>query len=304
MSDVFRLALLSSNLGHMGADLEAWISAVETRVLDAKSQGVQLLMLPEYVCEGFLAWKPEGLETRDEIAWMAEQAPAAIKALSALVERHGVSVIAGSMPWPVEGGYANRAWILLNDGRALYHDKLSLTPDEQDKDAWNLVPGHELMVFEHEGLTMAVLICLDIEMPALSCLLAPHKPDLVLVPSMTSQLSGYNRVYSCAKARAVELMASVAVCGTVGAAVGTTNNETNVSGAALYVPCEPELGFDGVAGSLPPVDGRSGEEPFLIADAPIGVVRALRGGGAEVWPGAFSADHICVTRAHEVNGSS
>ncbi|MBA5776886.1 nitrilase [Stappia sp. F7233] len=292
MTETFRIALWSVNLGAASASMAGWLERVEERIVEARSGGARLLLMPEYVSECFLAWKPAGLAPTGEIAWMASQAPKALEGLRKLVDRHGVSLVAGSMPWAVDGGHTNRTTALLADGRTIHFDKLCLTPQEQDKQSWDLVPGNRLSVFELDGVRIALLICLDIEMPALSGLLAPVKPDLVLVPSMTSQLSGYHRVYGCAKARAIELMASVAVCGTVGAAEGTTQCPTNVSGAALYVPCEPELGFAGIAAEHPPVDGTKGEEPFLVADVPVGAVRRLRAGGAEVWPGTWSVAHV------------
>ncbi len=291
-ADTFRIALWSVNLGSAAESMDAWLARVEEKLHEAKAAGARLILLPEYVSECFLAWKPQGLKVTEEVAWMAAEAPIAIEGLERLVAKHGLSIVAGSMPWETERGHTNRTFALLEDGRAIAFDKLCLTPQEQNRDGWYLTAGDRLAVFELDGIRIALLICLDIEMPALSSLLAPVKPDLLLVPSMTPQLSGYYRVYDCAKARAIELMASVAVCGTVGGAPGATIDQGSVSGAALYVPCEPELGFTGIAASLPPVDGKGGEEPFLIADVPVGVVRKLRAGGAEVWPGNWSAEHI------------
>src|SRR3546814_7527676 len=65
-------------------------------------------------------------------------------------------------------------------------------------------------------------------MPALALRLAPLDPDLILVPSMTAKLSGYSRVFSCAKARAIELLCAVAATGVIGRAPGSTQNPTNV----------------------------------------------------------------------------
>ncbi|MXN64260.1 nitrilase [Stappia sp. GBMRC 2046] len=293
-SETFRIALWSVNLGAEAGDLKAWLKRAESRVIEAKAQDARLLLMPEYVSEGFLAWKPAGLPEREEIAWLASQTPAAIDGLRTLVDRHDISIVAGSMPFAKDNTHTNRTHALLTDGRTLTYDKLCLTPAELDPVNMNIATGSRLTVFEVEGVRIALLICLDVEMPALSMLLAPLKPDLILVPSMTHQLSGYHRVYGCAKARAVELMTSVAVCGTVGVAKGATLHETNVSGAALYIPCEPELGFDGIAASHPPVDGMAREEPFVIADAPVGLVRRLREGGAEVWPGSWTGEHVRV----------
>jgi predicted amidohydrolase len=125
--------------------------------------------------------------------------------------------------------------------------------------------------------------------------LAPLQPDLILVPSMTGKLSGYSRVFSCAKARAVELMCAVGACGTVGRAPGTTQNPTNVSACALYLPCEPSLGMSGELDAVAPRGEDEGDGPLLIArDIPFAEIRRLREAGAEVWPGAWRADHIAI----------
>lgn len=295
----FSLALWATNLakplGTFGNGLEAWAAHVEAKMAEAAKAGAKLLVMPEYACEAWLSFKPQGLAPEREIAWMAEQAPAAIDLLRGLPEKHGIALLAGSMPWPFQDGYSNRAFLLLPDGRVIPQDKLSLTPGEQDPESWDLLPGKEVHLVEWQGLRIVTLICLDIEMPALSQKLAPLRPDLILVPSMTGKLSGYSRVFGCAKARAVELMCAVGACGTVGRAPGTTQNPTNVSGCALYLPCEPSLGMNGVLESIPPVAEHEGDGPLLFAhDIPFAEIRRLRESGAEVWPGAWKADHISI----------
>ncbi|WP_208978991.1 nitrilase-related carbon-nitrogen hydrolase [Stappia stellulata] len=300
--DSFRLALCAYNLGSGGSSRDAFLAGVDARLERARKDGARLLVLPEYLSEAFLAWKPDGLRPTEELAWMAGEADALLPALKGMVVRHGISLLAGSMPWPAPvgaQGYVNRAFALLADGSEVVHDKLALTPFEKDPETWLLTPGAHVPLFEIEGVRMAMLICLDVEMPALSCLIAKDAPDVLLVPSMTSSLAGYHRVFGCAKARAVELLGAVAVCGVVGAAPGTTQNDTNVSGAALYLPCEPSLGYTGIGAELAPVDGMAGEEPYLVVDVPVAEIRRLRAGGAEVWPGAWSAADVSLQRAGE-----
>jgi hypothetical protein len=102
-------------------------------------------------------------------------------------------------------------------------------------------------------------------------------------------------VFSCAKARAVELMCAVVACGTIGRAPGTTQNPTNVSACAVYLPCEPSLGMNGVLGATAPTGDDPGDGPLLIArNIPFGEIRRLRESGAEVWPGAWRADHVAI----------
>ncbi|GGB54721.1 hypothetical protein GCM10011316_28480 [Roseibium aquae] len=294
----YRIALHTLNLSFAPPSVEALASHLERAAQSASAAGARLILFPEYAIEACLAFKPAGLPPTGEMAFLADCGVRLVEAAKHLPAAHGVSILLGSMPvGNGRGGFTNTAILLTPDGRDIRQDKLCLTPGEQDEDSWRLTPGTTLVPFELDGLKMVILICLDIEMPALSCLLAHQQPDLVLVPSMTERLAGYHRVYGCAKARAVELMTCVAVCGVIGAAKGTTQNLTNWSGASLFVPCEAELGHDGVAVSVAPVGGDDGADIQVIADVPVQTVRALRGGDAEVWPGAWSADHISVAPA-------
>lgn len=295
MSD-YPVALWSYNLSRAPESVGAFAEQIEDGLRRAAASGAKLVMLPEYLVECCLAFKPAGLPPAQEMAFLADVGIELMPLLAPMPERYGVSLLAGSMPVKTPEGITNTAVLLTVDGREIRQDKLCLTPFEQDPEIWHLTPGAELKIFELDGLRMAILICLDVEMPALSSLLARQDLDLLLVPSMTEKLSGYHRVFGCAKARAVELMCAVAVCGVVGTSRGTTQNDTNVSGAALYLPCEEEFGFSGVAAEIAPTQGQNGEEPFLVAAVPLAQLRNLKSGKAEVWPGAWTADHVAISK--------
>src|SRR3546814_12500631 len=98
--------------------------------------------------------------------------------------------------------------------------------------------------------------------PALGLRLRPVDPGLIRVPSRTTKVSGAARVFSCAKARAIELLCAVAATGVIGRAPGSTQNPTNVSACAVYLPCEPSLGMDGVLGATAPTGEDSGDRPL------------------------------------------
>lgn len=291
----YPISLWSLNLGFAPGSAADFAGHVEAKLVEARDKGARLLMLPEYAIEAALAFKPEGLAPTQEMSFLANVGKELVDLLRPLPERFGVSLLCGSMPVATgAGAFTNTAILLTADGRDIRQDKLCLTPGETDPESWTLTQGTALQVFELDGLRMAILICLDVEMPSLSCLLAPQQLDLLLVPSMTEKLTGYHRVFGCAKARAVELMAAVAACGTVGAAKGTTQMPTNVSGASLFLPCEEVLGTTGIAGAIAPTGGEGGEEPFLIVGVPVGQLRRLRNGMAEVWPGTWTAGHVRV----------
>jgi len=288
----YRIALWSMNLGHEPHRPEDFAARIEQRLEAAAGEGARLLIMPEYAIEACLAYKPQGLDPREEIAFLAREGTRVVDLLAGAAQRHGVSLLLGSMPVETGGAYRNTSILLTADGRTLRQEKLCLTPGEQDPQSWQLQPGTAIRVFELDGLRLAILICLDVEVPALSCVLAKADLDLILVPSMTERLAGYHRVYGCAKARAIELMTAVAVCGCIGAAKGTTQNPSNFSGAALYLPCEEELGHSGRGAELSPVSGDEGEDLYLLADVPVAAIRALKAGGAEVWPGAWNGQHV------------
>jgi predicted amidohydrolase len=310
MTDTLTIALWATNLAVPLGGLGDWTAGVDRQMAAAKAQGADLLVMPEYAAEQWLSFAPADLAPEAEIAWMAQQAAAALAGLKPLVRKHDVALLAGTMPVagarPVANTppHVNRAWLLLPDGRAVAQDKLCLTPGEQNPAGWNLAAGDRIEIVHWRGLRLAILICLDIEMPALASLLAPCHVDLVLVPSMTEKLSGYSRVFSCAKARAVELMTAVAAVGCIGKAAASKPRLSNTSAAAVYLPCEEVLGHTGILAEIAPTDRAEGPGPLLIArDLPIATLRALRHGKAEVWPGAWRADHVRVVETAEAAGA-
>jgi predicted amidohydrolase len=292
MTESYRLALWATNLNPHFVTLDAWLGHVEARARDAAAAGARLLVMPEYACEAWLGFKPNGLPPDQEIPWLAGIAAEALPGLRRIATEAGVTLLPGTMPWAGPGGFRNRAWLMAADGRLAAQDKLCLTPFEREPESWVLQPGDTLRLLELGGLKLAILVCLDVELPALSYRLAPLRLDLVLVPSMTYNAAGHARVFGCANARAVELMTAIACTGVVGASPGTTQNGQNVGGNAVYLPCEPDLGYRGVLLETPPTDGRSGEEPFDIVDVPVATIRRLRAAGGEVWPGSWDAAGI------------
>ncbi|MGE4611282.1 MAG: nitrilase-related carbon-nitrogen hydrolase [Paracoccaceae bacterium] len=298
--DTLKIALWSVNFNRQISNLGNWLELVEQQITNAKSQGAELLILPEYASEHWLAFAPETLAPTDEIAWMAGHSKVVLTVLQALSQQHDIAILAGTFPVACAEGFNNRAHFVTPDGAMIAQDKLSLTPNETNPDAWNLQPGTDINLFTWQGLNLAILTCLDIEMPALSILLAPHNIDLVLVPSMTRRLAGYHRVFGCAKARAIELQTAVAVVGPVGnVQQGELTRGDNTSGAALYVPCEESLDHQGIAAFT---EVNQGVEPaalideMLFATVPCRQIRELREGLAEVWPGGWSSDHVTVNK--------
>jgi predicted amidohydrolase len=289
------VALWAASLTPRLNGIGAWIAGVDAKMAEAKAKGAELLVMPELAAVQWLSFAPQGVAHRDEMPWLAKQAPAALEGLKPLAAKHGVALLAGSMPVAADGGLRNRAHLFLPEGAVHAQDKLALTPHEAAPEGWSLKPGDTLTVVEWRGLRLATCICFDIEQPALATVLAGLELDLILVPAMTDTLSGYHRVFGCAKARAVEAQAAVCAVGTIGDTPYRTEPEANISGAAVYLPCEEYLGQTGSFAFLPPRNSDPGAGSVLIAEAiPLDELRRSRAGASDVWRGVWSADKLRV----------
>ena len=294
-------SMWAANLELPAGSLPDWIAGVEARMAEAQAGGARLLMLPEFACAQWLSFAPADLPLTGQIAWLAGLAPEALAALRPLPSRYGVALLAGTMPWPQPGSgrkaaYRNRAWLLLPDGRAFAQDKICLTPSERNPKGWLLTPGAQVNVVVWDGLRIAVVICLDVEFAALMAKLGKLDLDLILIPAKTDMLSGYYRVFGCAKARAIEMQAAVCVVGAIGSPLGHPAYDTVLGGAAAYVPCEAALSPTGIAAALEPHAAASGLSPVLNATLALAAYRRIRHGGAEaeVWPASWPANRIKI----------
>lgn len=297
MLETATVALWAVNMADPPPSMEAAAARIEARMAEARAAGADLLVLPEYVSEPWLTLAPGGLRDTEEVAWMAERGAELLELIRPLPARYDVALLAGTWPVRAQRRWLNRAHLLLPDGRVATQDKLCLTPSEREPEAWLLGTGNEVRIVEWLGLRIAVLICLDIEQPALAARLQAADLDLVLVPSMTRLASGHARVAGCAKARAVELMCTVCVVGCIGA-TPLDPPRPSTGGAAAYLPCEPALSHVGLAVELLGRSEADGPGPLVLArDLPLGLVRALRHGDAEVWPGPWPADHLRIVTA-------
>jgi predicted amidohydrolase len=298
MSDELSVALWATDMALAPSSAAQFLDFARAQGERARDAGATLLVMPEYVCEAWLTYADPQLPETDEIAWMAEQARDILPALAAMARELDLAVLAGTVPSRSEpGGFRNRAHLFLPDGRVHRQDKLSLTPDERDPKAWMLEPGDRLGVVSWRGLRLAVVVCLDIEQPALAARLQGLDLDLVLVPSDTGLASGHARVFGCAKARAVELYCTVAAVGGVGA-IPLSPTRPNVAGAAVYLPCEAAFGCSGVlADTGPRSAGQGSDDLLIVSDIPVGRIRTERSRGGEVWLGPWSADWLRIDEA-------
>lgn len=201
------------------------------RVEDSWTEGADVVLLPEFLWVGlerFVSGE-HSLREVSRLFW-AEMMPRIAERFAGSSR----SAVLGTVPfWDgTQEKLLNRSPIFAS-GRWLHQDKLNLTPWESE-----FAPGDAFTLWDHGGFRIAVIVCLDIEVPEIAARLRGRGVDLILCPSATETILGVERVDRCASARAVELGCHVAVAHLVGAA-GSGLIDVNVGRAAVYHPSQP-----------------------------------------------------------------
>jgi predicted amidohydrolase len=181
-------------------------------------------------------------------------------------------IAAGSHPVRSPTGIRNVAHLFTPAGNVYTQEKLHITPTERD--AYGIVPGDGLQIFDTAFGRIAIVICYDIEFPELTRLLALSGVDIVLVPFSTDERKGYLRVRYSAQARAVENMIYVAISGNVGNLPQVDNFLLNYAQAAVLTPSDFPFPTDGVAATAEPQ-----AETVVITDLDLGALEQVREAG-------------------------
>jgi len=150
---------------------------------------------------------------------------------------YNVNIITGSMPKLEEDGWLyNVSYLCRRDGSSETYRKVHITPSERD--AWGMVGGDEVKVFDTDCGKIGILICYDVEFPELGRLLAEQGMQILFVPFLTDTQNGYNRVRLCAQARAVENECYVAIAGCVGNLPRVNNMDIQYAQSAIFTPSD------------------------------------------------------------------
>lgn len=227
--DTLTIDLWTFDVGADAATPEAYAGHMVSRVQDSWQTGADVVVFPEYAWMGLEQYVTgkDKLREVSELFWHRLW-PEIRRGLDST----GRLAVLGTVPCGDGGpGMRNSAPILC-DGRELHQDKLHLTPWET-----MLLAGREIQTFTLHGVSFAVVICLDIEIPELSVALRGASVDCLLVPSATENVLGVERVGRCASARAVELCCCVGVSQLVGRTSSMLVDE-NVGRLAWFTPSQ------------------------------------------------------------------
>jgi len=256
------------------ATLDAWRDKIARWVSDGAETGAEVLVFPEYAAiEQAAALGEKVYGNLDAtLQAVAELEGERVGLHQELAAKHRVHILVGSGPVRKgEGRYVNAAQLVTPKGSIGVQEKLIMTPFETD---WGISAGTQARVFDTVLGLIGINICYDSEFPLLARAMAEAGAELLLVPSCTERVSGYHRVRTGSRARALENQIAAVVSPTVGDALWSPAVDRNIGAAGIYVPSEQTVSDTGIL-----AQGTLNASEWVTADVDLGRLRHLRSSG-------------------------
>jgi steroid delta-isomerase-like uncharacterized protein len=252
---------------------EAFAEKFAALVAQGAAGGAQLLVMPEYACMEVAAAFPGAGDVARELASVCALRPRLLDLFAQAASRHDIWLVPGSLPWEEGGRIRNRAPLIAPDGSIVYQDKSVMTRFEAER--WGVQSGEPPEVFATPWGTIGIAICYDSEFPSIVRAQTEAGAWLILVPSCTDTVHGFNRVRLSARARALENQCFVAVAPTVGLAPTLATLDENVGYAAVFGPVDRGFPEDGVIAR-----GAPNTAGWVFADLAQHRIETIRANGA------------------------
>ena len=228
----------------------AFITRIERLAAEASLAGADLLVLPEYFSMVLAGVGIKAPDIAAELEYVVNAAGQLLEQIVTLAQRHKLHILAGSIPMrDANGKVRNRAPFIAPSGAVKFQDKQAMTRFEAE--LWNVSGGEGPKVFDTALGRIGVSICYDSEFPLHVRAQVAAGAKLILIPSCTASMAGFNRVRLSARARAVENQCYTAVVPLVGNAAWSGSIDENYGHCALFTPCDTGFPDDGVAASGP-----------------------------------------------------
>ena len=186
---------------------------------------------------------------------------------------YNVNIITGSMPFIKGGQLYNVGYLCRRDGSIERYCKIHVTPTEVD--AWGIVGGNKLKVFDTDVGKIGILICYDVEFPELARLLALQGMEILFVPFLTDTQNAFTRVKACAMARAIENECFVAIAGGIGNLPKVHNMDIQYAQSAVFTPADFAFPTNGIKAEATP-----NTETVLVVDVELDLLKKLRSHGS------------------------
>lgn len=222
--------------------LEDWKKHTENWILEACSQGAQILVFPEYGSMELTSLFSEAVrnDLKLQIDHMQELLPYFIESFREFAQKYQCVIVAPSFPVDLGEKTVNRCFVF-TENTFSHQDKHFMTRFEDE--SWEISSSDgALRLFDTRFGKFGVQICFDIEFPIGGHLLAEAGAEFILVPSCTETLKGATRVHIGARARAMELQLFTGVSQTIGEALWSPAVDINYGYTAFY--SSPDGNFD------------------------------------------------------------
>lgn len=257
---------------------------IERWVLEAVAQDAKILLFPEYFSMELASLFGQDLYSSlsKQLAAMQSLHEDFLNLFQTLANTHQCIIQAGTFPVKTNAGdYRNRAYLFRPNAHPDYQDKLMMTRFENEQ--WLIHKGDQLKIFDTPYGKIAIAICYDSEFPLLARKQVEAGANLILVPSCTDTLAGYNRVRIGCQARALENQCYVVQSALVGNAPWSEAVDVNIGAAAIYTPVDRGFPDDGVLAM-----GKLNDLQWVVADISLSACATVREQGQVInykdWP--------------------
>lgn len=220
--------------------IEHWVS-------QACDQGAKILLFPEYASMELASifGKPVYSQLNKQLEAMQSLLDDYLDLYKNLAKQYDCYIQAGTFPIAItDKDYRNRAFLFMPNGKYDFQDKLIMTRFENEQ--WLIKPGTDIKCFDTDYGKIAINVCYDSEFPLIARKQVEMGANLILVPSCTDTLAGYNRVRIGCQARALENQCYVVQAPTIGNADWSEAVDVNIGAAAIYTPVDSELSDNGI----------------------------------------------------------
>jgi len=252
------------------ASFENFEEQVRALVATAADYKARLVVFPEYFTVQLLTLGETHKPIREQVRDLARQVPRFVELMSELARRHGLYLVAGSIPGRGDNGELhNDCHVFGPSGGHAYQGKLHMTRWETEE--WQVEPRRHLHVFETDFGRMAVAICYDVEFPEIARAAARMGCDVLAVPSCTDDRHGFLRVRYCAQSRAIENQMYVVHACTVGSLPVVPAVSLNYGQASILTPSDFRFSRDGIL-----AEGQVNSEMMVLGDLDLELLRESR----------------------------
>ncbi|MBO1326159.1 carbon-nitrogen hydrolase family protein [Acetobacter sp. TBRC 12305] len=242
MNKPLRLGVLAWEVAR-NRTIDDYATHLDTLVAEGAAQA-DLLLMPEYSCMEVAGALTDRPDPSAELEAVCAQSDAILAIMRDAARRHKVWLMPGTLPRPEAGFVRNRAPLIAPDGQVAFQDKHVMTRFENE--SWGVRAGDPPGVFETPWGRIGTSICYDSEFPMLARAQVEAGAWLILVPTCTDSMHGFNRVRISAEARALENQCFVAVSPTVGLAPWLATLDENHGCAGVYGPVDRGFPDDGI----------------------------------------------------------